>query len=183
MKISIVKIWNLWALFSFGFAAAQPSSNIRPEAVAGLNKPASDSVISFFPLALGTRTKATSAFGTRLHPTLGKTHWHNGIDIAGQQGSPVYAAGTGLVNDCGYKRDLGYFVVIEHPHDFATVYGHLASYSVLPGTLVEGGTQIGRVGTTGRSTGPHLHFTVKRGAHSVDPVPFLLRALSFYNIK
>lgn len=183
MKISIVKAWNFLVLFSFHIVCAQHQSNIRLDGVPGLNKPNGDSIICFFPVALGVGTKATSAFGTRLHPTLNKVHWHNGIDIAGQRGSPVYAAGYGRVADCGFKTDIGYFVAIEHPHSYTTVYGHLTSYSVLPGTPVEGGTEIGRIGSTGRSTGPHLHFTVKKGARSVDPVPILLRALSFHNIK
>lgn len=183
MKYSIVK--SLLALFltSFFYAGAQHTAHLREEQEKGLEQLTDELIIYFFPVALNGGIKATSAFGFRSHPVLSKWKRHSGIDIASLHGTSVLAAGDGQVLQCGYKKDLGYYVTIDHGVAYTSTYGHLSSYSVLPGMRVIGGMEVGRVGSTGLSTGPHLHFTVKKNGELINPQPLLLKALTLHNIK
>lgn len=127
---------------------------------------------SLFISPLGGRL--TSVFGKRKHPVTGKVSTHGGIDIAAPSGTWVGAAADGVVilasTDAGH---YGTAVFIDHKNGYITHYGHLSSYNVRVGQKVRAGQLIAKSGATGRVTGPHLHFTVKKGNASLDPLKFL----------
>ncbi|MDR2425767.1 MAG: M23 family metallopeptidase [Endomicrobium sp.] len=126
-----------------------------------------------WPLSIGGRISST--FGLRKkHPITGVASMHGGMDIAVPIGTPVAAAADGVVilaaTDVGH---YGTAVYIDHKNGYVTHYGHLSSYNVKVGQKVKAGRLIGRSGATGRVTGPHLHFTVKKGNKTIDPQTFL----------
>jgi murein DD-endopeptidase MepM/ murein hydrolase activator NlpD len=96
-------------------------------------------------------------------------HFHSGIDMAAPAGTPVHAAAAGKVTIAWSPAGYGLYVVVEHGGGVATLYGHLESTASAGGAFVAAGAEIGRVGSTGLSTGPHLHFEVRRGGRPVDP--------------
>lgn len=102
--------------------------------------------------------------------------YHYGVDLAATYGSPIYAAGDGVVIKAGPASGFGYWVVIEHANGDVTVYGHMEKYLVSEGDRVQAGQLIALVGAEGESTGPHLHFEVHEGGlngRRIDPVPWL----------
>lgn len=115
-----------------------------------------------------------SSFGLRKDPFTHRSAQHNGIDIDGAYGDPVYAAADGIVTSSGYDRFHGNHVIIEHNSMYTTVYSHMNKTLVRIGDVVTRGDQIGEIGSTGRSTGPHLHYEVHRNEQAVDPEPYLL---------
>jgi len=116
---------------------------------------------------LGARV--SSGFGMRFHPILGFMKMHTGIDFAAPVGTPIQAAGDGVVQDAKWWGGYGRWVRITHSKDWDTGYGHLSAIAVHPGQFVHQGDIIGYVGTTGRSTGPHLHFEVWHDHVPIDP--------------
>jgi murein DD-endopeptidase MepM/ murein hydrolase activator NlpD len=111
-----------------------------------------------------------SPFGMRRLPGEAARR-HEGVDIAAPQGTGVYVSAEGAVQRTGYDpAGYGRFVEIRHPNGMSTLYGHLSRVDVASGEKVETGARIGLVGSTGRSTGPHLHFEVRRGDRQVNPV-------------
>lgn len=111
-----------------------------------------------------------SPFGPRRIPGQALRN-HEGVDIAAPQGTGVFVAAEGSVVRTGYDAaGYGRFVEIRHPNGMSTLYGHLSRLDVASGDHVDGGQRIGLVGSTGRSTGPHLHFEVRRGDRQVNPV-------------
>ena len=122
---------------------------------------------------------ATRQFGWPVQGWI-STHFlsgHPGLDIAADHGVPIYAADGGVVRSAGWNDGYGNQVVIDHRNGYVTTYGHLSSFSVWPGQLVAKGAIIGRNGSTGRSTGPHLHFEVIRNGYYVNPLDFLPKRL------
>ena len=115
----------------------------------------------------------TSRFGPRTHPILGTVRNHTGIDLRGSTGTPVRAAGAGEVILAGPRGGYGNTVVIGHGGNLATLSAHLSSVLVSPGQTVRPGQVVGLVGSTGMSTGPHLHFEVRISGAPVDPLPYL----------
>jgi murein DD-endopeptidase MepM/ murein hydrolase activator NlpD len=103
----------------------------------------------------------TSRFGWRTHPLSGTRRFHSGIDIGAPSGTPVVATGTGTVISAGWNGGYGKAIIIQHNDVQQTLYGHLSEISVQPGQVIEQGTVIGLVGSTGNSTGPHLHFETR----------------------
>jgi len=112
----------------------------------------------------------TSYFGYRYHPILHFTRFHAGLDIGASWGSPIVAAGDGQVIGAGWAGGYGRQVRIAHAGGLMSSYSHMSSYAVAPGTLVHKGQVIGYVGTSGLSTGPHLHFEVKQSGQPVNPL-------------
>jgi murein DD-endopeptidase MepM/ murein hydrolase activator NlpD len=112
----------------------------------------------------------TSGFGMRFHPILHRTRMHTGIDIGVGYGSTVHAAGTGEVIFAGYRRGYGNCVIIDHGGGVSTLYGHLSAVLVSDGQQVSQGDAIARVGSSGLSTGPHLHFEVRHNGAPVNPL-------------
>ena len=116
----------------------------------------------------------TSAFGVRSDPFRRRAAMHAGIDLAGPSGTPIYATADGVVLRSGWnKGGYGNLVEIDHGRGIITRYGHLSSMSVQPGTRVNRGQVIGRMGSTGRSTGSHLHYEVRIDDRPVNPIPFM----------
>jgi murein DD-endopeptidase MepM/ murein hydrolase activator NlpD len=131
---------------------------------------ASVSVPSGMPLQDAT---LTSSFGMRTHPVLGGRRNHKGIDLAQPVGTPVYATADGLVGKAEWFSSYGNYIQIEHGGEMETRYAHLSGYAVTAGQFVHKGDLIGYVGTTGRSTGPHLHYEVRIAGEAVDPTPYM----------
>ena len=118
--------------------------------------------------------RLSSFFGTRRHPVTGKVSKHGGLDIAVKMGTPVAAAASGVVIVA--STDVGHYgtaVFIDHKNGYITHYGHLSKILVKVGQKVRQGQIIAKSGSTGRSTGPHLHFTVKKNGVNMDPLKFL----------
>ncbi len=115
----------------------------------------------------------TTRFGWTIHPFTHMGYLHLGVDIAWAMGTPVQAAANGIVVQTGYNGDLGNFVAIQHKYGFMTRYLHMMRVVTHKGAYVNHGDVIGYVGTTGLSTGPHLHYEVHLGGNYVDPMNFL----------
>jgi murein DD-endopeptidase MepM/ murein hydrolase activator NlpD len=113
--------------------------------------------------------RISSTFGMRMHPILGFTKMHTGIDFAAPTGTPIMAAGDGVVEDAKWWGGYGRWVRIRHNGQWETGYGHMSAIAVKPGQHVHQGEIIGYVGTTGRSTGPHLHFEIWQNGHPINP--------------
>lgn len=120
-----------------------------------------------------TAGSVTSGFGNRLHPILGVYRLHAGIDLGTVHGQPVFASKAGVVIQAGPWGGYGNAVVIEHGSGISSVYAHLSAMSVRPGNLVSAFDPIGNIGSTGLSTGPHLHFEIRLNGTAVDPLPYL----------
>ena len=113
--------------------------------------------------------RVTSTFGYRMHPLLGFMRMHKGMDIGAPYGSPIYAAIDGIVSFAGRSGGYGNFVKLSHASGYASGYGHMSRIAVAPGTRVARGQVIGYVGSTGMSTGPHLHWEVWKNGVPVNP--------------
>jgi murein DD-endopeptidase MepM/ murein hydrolase activator NlpD len=122
---------------------------------------------SRLPLAASS---LTSRFGVRRHPISGDLRLHSGVDLAAPPGTPVYAPTAGYVSAATWNGGYGLFVAIEHGGGMQTRYGHLSRLAVASGQYVAAGTVIGYVGSTGNSTGPHLHYEVRFNGQAVNPV-------------
>lgn len=118
--------------------------------------------------------RLTSPFGMRVHPVLGYERMHNGIDLAAAQGTPIYATRSGKVTTCSYQAGgAGNYVSINHLDGFSSIYMHMTHYVVSPGQSVSQGQLIGYVGSTGISTGPHLHFGISYAGTYVNPLAYV----------
>jgi murein DD-endopeptidase MepM/ murein hydrolase activator NlpD len=133
-----------------------------------------------YPLAVAS--PITSLFGWRIHPITGDRRFHAGTDLGAPLGTPILATGKGQVATADWVGGYGLTVILNHSSAQQTLYGHMSEILVQPGQWVEAGTVIGRVGSTGNSTGPHLHFEVRHltqnGWVAVDPGVQLQVALS-----
>jgi murein DD-endopeptidase MepM/ murein hydrolase activator NlpD len=123
-----------------------------------------------FPLRSFT---LTSAFGPRVNPVTGNFRVHQGLDLAAPAGTGVFAAGEGIVTETGSDPVYGNYIVIQHRENWASLYGHLSQIAVALRQEVRSGTLIGSVGSTGQSTGPHLHFELRRNGEAQDPGKYL----------
>ncbi|NJS15539.1 MAG: M23 family metallopeptidase [Sphingopyxis sp.] len=117
--------------------------------------------------------KLSSAYGMRVHPVTGRLARHNGIDIPAPHGTPIYATADGIVGRAQRLGGYGLYVEVEHGNNIQTRYGHMSSYAVTSGQRVKKGDIIGYVGSTGRSTGNHLHYEVRIAGTPVNPLPFV----------
>ncbi|AFY73397.1 metalloendopeptidase-like membrane protein [Synechococcus sp. PCC 7502] len=115
----------------------------------------------------------TSPFGYRMHPILGYQKFHSGMDFGADYGTVIYAADSGNVVFAGWYGGYGNAVIIEHGNGISTLYGHTSEVYVTEGQAIQKGQPIARVGSTGFSTGPHLHFEVRVNGEPVDPAQFL----------
>lgn len=118
------------------------------------------------------RIPVSSSYGNRLHPILNEYKHHSGVDLPGQTGENVYATADGVVVEVQYARNIGNYIKIKHSYGFITVYGHLHTMNVARGDSVKIGKIIGQVGSTGRSTGPHLHYGIKKYGTEQNPLPY-----------
>ncbi len=118
-------------------------------------------------------TRISDDYGNRIHPTLGVQQFHNGIDMAAPNGSPILAAESGTVVAATYNSSMGNYIMINHGNGLYTIYMHASALYVSTGQKVTRGQKIAAVGSTGRSTGPHLHFSVRQNGSYVNPRNFL----------
>ena len=132
-------------------------------------------VMSALPLRrpLTGRPEITSGYGVRMDPFLGRMALHTGLDMREENGALVRATAGGKVSSAGWSGGYGNMVEVDHGNDLSTRYGHLSMINVAEGQSVSPGTILGRVGSTGRSTGPHLHYEVRIDGDAVDPSRFL----------
>ena len=117
----------------------------------------------------------SSPYGTRMHPILKRKILHSGIDVASPNGTPVKTAGPGEVIYNGWLRGYGRVIVIDHGRGYSTLYAHLSASLVREGQILKAGAVIGRVGRTGNTTGPHLHFEVRHYGTPTNPIKYLKR--------
>jgi murein DD-endopeptidase MepM/ murein hydrolase activator NlpD len=125
------------------------------------------------PAIWPTKGWLTSRFGPRISPFTGRRQFHSGIDIAGQKGTDVFAPARGMVKFAGKRGPLGYTVILDHGYGVRTHYGHSSKLHVKRGQEVERGQVIASMGNTGRSTGPHLHYSVEVNGKSVNPLDYI----------
>ncbi|MBD59791.1 MAG: hypothetical protein CL808_06675 [Citromicrobium sp.] len=118
--------------------------------------------------------RMSSGYGMRSHPVLRKRKRHNGVDLAAPTGTPIYATADGTVQRADYFGSYGNYIQIGHGNAIETRYAHLSRIIVADGQEVRKGDLIGFVGSTGRSTGPHLHYEVRIDGRPVDPRPFMV---------
>jgi murein DD-endopeptidase MepM/ murein hydrolase activator NlpD len=169
-------------------AAAAPSAVGGPfEAITGRADPAFKALFQSWkkldqietgviaiPSAKPVRTMVlTSSFGERTDPFRGGRAMHAGLDISGAAGTPIYATADGIVGRAQWANGYGNLVEVEHGKGIQTRYGHLSKLLVEPMTRVKRGDLIGLMGSTGRSTGNHLHYEVRIDGRAVNPLPFL----------
>lgn len=117
--------------------------------------------------------RMSSGYGMRRHPIYGSPRLHTGVDFGAPIGAPIYAATAGTVVSAGWRGGYGLAVVVDHGGGVATLYAHASALLVSPGQSVSRGQVIARTGSTGQSTGPHLHFEVRVNGQPRDPVPYL----------
>ncbi|WP_035231556.1 peptidoglycan DD-metalloendopeptidase family protein [Alcanivorax nanhaiticus] len=123
-----------------------------------------------------TKGWMSSRFGRRSDPFTGRVAWHKGVDFAGKEGTPIVATGSGVVTFSGVKSGYGKLVEINHGNGITTRYGHAVELLVEPGEIVRTGDVIAKVGNSGRSTGPHVHYEVLKNGAQVNPQPYIYRA-------
>ncbi|TMM48324.1 M23 family metallopeptidase [Qipengyuania marisflavi] len=121
-------------------------------------------------------TRLTSDYGMRTHPVLGTRRSHKGVDLSAPTGTPIYATADGLVSKAAPFSSYGNYVSIEHGANLQTRYAHMSRIAVSSGSRVKKGDIIGYVGSTGRSTGPHLHYEVRINGKAVNPVPYMVES-------
>ncbi len=159
---------------------ADPKAPAFEQAVARVGRDISwaeslNEAIRFAPLRkpLAGDAAVTSPFGYRADPFLGRPALHTGVDLLEPYGSPIRATGAGHVTHAGYEGGYGDMVEIDHGFGLSTRYGHLSQIAVSEGQAVAEGDVLGRLGSTGRSTGPHLHYEVRVDGEPVDPERFI----------
>jgi len=168
------KLFSSWQTFEEtgnpGLAASVGRSPLSAaaRAAAGISGPVS--IPSRTPLDGLTMT---SNFGMRVHPVLGGLRAHKGIDLSAPVGTPIHATADGVVGKAAWFGGYGLYVQLEHGDDLETRYGHMSRLNVAEGQHIHKGDIVGYVGTTGRSTGPHLHYEVRVSGVAVNPVPYM----------
>jgi murein DD-endopeptidase MepM/ murein hydrolase activator NlpD len=123
-----------------------------------------------FPLR---QFRVSSPYGPRVNPVTGRPSVHRGLDLAAPEGTEVYSVRSGTVVDLGEDAVLGKYIIISHENNWVSVYGHLSAVFTSLHTVLQSGSLIARVGTTGQSTGPHLHFELRQNGQSRDPANLL----------
>ncbi|MEH6722707.1 MAG: M23 family metallopeptidase [Qipengyuania sp.] len=121
-------------------------------------------------------TRLTSDYGMRTHPVLGGRRSHKGVDLSAPTGTPIYATADGYISKAEWFSSYGKYVSIEHGANLQTRFAHMSDIAVTAGSRVKKGDIIGYVGSTGRSTGPHLHYEVRIDGKAVNPVPYMVES-------
>lgn len=138
-------------------------------------------------LPQGKPTKGSSPissdFGLRPGPFGGSAELHDGIDLLGDYGAPIYATANGKVERAEYFGGYGYHVLIQHGYGYQTLYAHLSKLAIRPKSSVKRGQLIGYMGSTGRSTGTHLHYSIYRNEKAIDPKPYMVSKPLKHNYK
>jgi len=156
------KLFASWKALEGGTAFAVVTTVQRNDAV---------SIPSLVPVS--SNRGMSSGFGMRVHPVLGGLRAHKGIDLPATTGTPIHASADGIVGKADWFGGYGLFVELEHGGGMETRYGHMSRIAVAEGQRVRKGDVIGYVGSTGRSTGSHLHYEVRIGGEAVNPIPYM----------
>lgn len=154
----------------------RPQSGLPASAKSGALKASLANLSGAFAMPAGMPVAAhalTSGFGVRRHPLLGGRRAHLGLDLAAPAGSPIVATSGGVVAMDGWSGGYGLLVVLDHGNGVQTRYGHMSRLNVVSGQRVRKGDVIGYVGSTGLSSGPHLHYEVRVGGQPVNPLSTL----------
>lgn len=125
------------------------------------------------PLGFPTKGRISSGFGLRINPITKKVEFHLGIDIANKWGTPIWATADGRVIKAGWCGLMGNCVEIKHNRNYTTYYGHIEKVLVKKGDYVKRGQIIGKMGSTGRSTGPHVHYAIRYNGKLINPYPYM----------
>lgn len=133
---------------------------------------------AIMPVAIKDFGRISAGYGWRIHPIYKTRKFHDGMDFTGKIGTPIYATGDGKVKVVKKERGYGKKIVIDHGFGYKTVYAHLDSYRVRRGQKVKRGEIIGELGNTGISTGPHLHYEVRKNGKSLNPINYYFNDLS-----
>ncbi len=137
------------------------------------------SIPAIMPVAKKDLSRVASGFGMRLHPILKIRKMHTGMDFTAPTGTPIYATGDGVVEDAESTRGgYGKHVVVDHGYGYQTLYGHMSKIDVRTGQKIKRGDILGYVGSTGRSTAPHLHYEVIKDGNKINPINFYSNDLS-----
>lgn len=152
-----------------------PSYNPEHQSLADKILPWNKPVQHLWPIDETVKSRISSPFGYRKHPITGRHSFHAGMDIAAPKGTAVIASCHGEVTDLGHHKNLGKFVKVTHRDGTYSLYGHLSAITAKIGHEVAQGQKIGEVGSTGRSTGPHLDYSLRRDGEPMNPAKFLKR--------
>jgi murein DD-endopeptidase MepM/ murein hydrolase activator NlpD len=170
LSLRLKSLAVVWALLGCSAASANNFKGYFTPAV--LISPMKDN-ITYTPVGMGI---VTSKAGFRVHPVTGRGDFHSGVDLGANLNDRVYCLLDGIVTKVGWRGNLGCAVEVYHPYpNVRTIVGHLNAYSVTPGMFVRRGRVIGYAGTTGRSTGVHVHYTVIREDTNeyIEPLQFI----------
>ena len=137
---------------------------------------AQSQLLSSTPSTAPVRGLLTDGFGGRSDPFTGEPGQHGGIDISSAVGQPVRSPADGIIVKAEWENGYGNVVYVSHGYGYSTRYGHLSGFASRPGQRIKRGDVIGYVGSTGRSTGPHLHYEVRLNNHAVNPLEYILNA-------
>lgn len=132
-----------------------------------------EKIVNAIPTFIPAPGKITSPFGMRVHPIKKVNKQHEGVDISASKGDPIKAASAGVVEYSGYSSGYGYNVIINHQNGYRTLYAHASKLLVKSGEIITKGQKIALVGSTGLSTGPHLHFEIRINGAPVDPTEYI----------
>ncbi len=132
-----------------------------------------EKIVNAIPTLVPVDGEISSPFGMRNHPIKKVNKVHEGVDLSSSKGDPILAAASGTVEYSGYNSGYGYHVIIDHKNGYHTLYAHSSKLLVKEGELVKKGQKIALVGSTGLSTGPHLHFEIRIGNTPVDPTKYI----------
>jgi murein DD-endopeptidase MepM/ murein hydrolase activator NlpD len=136
------------------------------------------SIPAVMPVAIKDFKRISSGYGWRIHPIYKTRKFHDGMDFNGTIGTPIYATGDGVIIQCSSVRGYGKKVVIDHGYGYKTIYAHLNGYNVKLGQKVRRGEVIAFLGNTGSSTGPHVHYEVRKDNRTVDPINYYFNDLT-----
>ena len=133
---------------------------------------------AIMPVAIKNFGRISAGYGWRIHPIYKTRKFHDGMDFTGKIGTPIYATGDGVVKVVKKERGYGKKIIIDHGYGYTTVYAHLNDYRVKRGQKVKRGEIIGTLGNTGISTGPHLHYEVRKGRKTLNPINYYFNDLT-----
>ena len=137
------------------------------------------SIPAIQPVSNRDLDKIASGFGMRIDPVYGTPKMHKGLDFTAPQGTPIYATGNGIVSEASFSEGgFGNHVIINHGYGYETLYGHMVRMKVREGQKIKRGEQIGAVGSTGSSTGPHCHYEVIHNNEKINPINYVQDDLS-----
>lgn len=157
---------RIWASKA-GDALGAPVELVSSSASLASQEAGAPQFVGAMPISSG---RVTSRFGMRFDPLVGGHRMHSGVDLAAAEGTPVTAPQDGIVSFSNWSGGYGLLVAVEHASGIQTRFGHLSRVAVKAGQQVRKGQLLGLVGSTGRSTGPHLHYEIRHRGHAIDPL-------------